>query len=333
MSNSTQETSLPKIYNTTALIAYIYAALIIVFAIYKQFFYVDKTWFHGFLANGFAVFSTVIWFGILMVFKLFLNRVLKYGKADSLIIISLVFLAIPIYSLGSVLFSSIPIYFAQEEQGFNSLASFASTSISSAILLILSNIVMIVVTILLGNRIRKINVILKDLFMVLGFSLIILGVGSALQAVSIIDSDFIVFLPKAIVAAVLGYILKATSQMDYTELSSTLKVETNENVNLAKAKVSSQKESEKVEKINVSKKKEAITTGPEVVPYVDINELENKELVLSYFENLSADELNRLEIVVAKNYTQNLTDDQKKNLIIQYISERKSYDHNRYAPK
>ncbi|KOP39034.1 hypothetical protein DBB36_22470 [Flavobacterium sp. WLB] len=333
MSNSTQETSLPKIYNTTALIAYIYAALIIVFAIYKQFFYVDKTWFHGFLANGFAVFSTVIWFGILMVFKLFLNRVLKYGKADSLIIISLVFLAIPIYSLGSVLFSSIPIYFAQEEQGFNSLASFASTSISSAILLILSNIVMIVVTILLGNRIRKINVILKDLFMVLGFSLIILGVGSALQAVSIIDSDFIVFLPKAIVAAVLGYILKATSQMNYAELSSTLKVEINENVNLTKAKVSSQKESEKVEKINVSKKKEAITTGPEVVPYVDINELENKELVLSYFDNLSTDELNRLEVVVAKNYTQNLTDDQKKNLIIQYISERKSYDHNRYAPK
>ncbi|CAC9976810.1 hypothetical protein [Flavobacterium panici] len=333
MSNSTQETSLPKIYNTTALIAYIYAALIIVFAIYKQFFYVDKTWFHGFLANGFAVFSTVIWFGILMVFKLFLNRVLKYGKADSLIIISLVFLAIPIYSLGSVLFSSIPIYFAQEEQGFNSLASFASTSISSAILLILSNIVMIVVTILLGNRIRKINVILKDLFMVLGFSLIILGVGSALQAVSIIDSDFIVFLPKAIVAAVLGYILKATSQMNYAELSSTLKVEINENVNLTKAKVSSQKESEKVEKINVSKKKEAITTGPEVVPYVDINELENKELVLSYFDNLSTDELYRLEVVVAKNYTQNLTDDQKKNLIIQYISERKSYDHNRYAPK
>ncbi|UUF16877.1 MULTISPECIES: hypothetical protein [Flavobacterium] len=333
MSNSTQETSLPKIYNTTALIAYIYAALIIVFAIYKQFFYVDKTWFHGFLANGFAVFSAAVWFGILLVFKLFLNRVLKYGKADSLIIISLVFLAIPIYSLGSVLFSSIPIYFAQEEQGFNSLASFASTSISSAILLILSNIVMIVVTILLGNRIRKIDVILKDLFMILGFSLIILGVGSALQAVSVIDSDIIIFLPKAIVAAVLGYILKETSQMNYAELSSTLKVEINENVNLTKAKVSSQKEPEKVEKTNFFKKKETVAAGPELVPYIDINELENKEQVLSYFENLSADELNRLEIVVAKNYTQNLTDDQKKNLIIQYISERKSYDHNRYAPK
>lgn len=333
MSNSTQETSLPKIYNTTALIAYIYAGLIIVFAIYKQFFYVDKTWFHGFLANGFAVFSAAVWFGILLVFKLFLNRVLKYSKADSLIIISLVFLAIPIYSLGSVLLSSIPIYFAQEEQGFNSLASFASTSISSAILLILSNIVMIVVTILLGNRIRKIDVILKDLFMILGFSLIILGVGSVLQAVSVIESDIIIFLPKAIVAAVLGYILKETSQMDYAELSSTLKLETKEDLSPFKVNVSSQKEPEKVEKINAIKKKEAIATGPEVVPYVDISELENKELVLSYFDNLSADELNRLEIVVAKNYTQNLTDDQKKNLIIQYISERKSYDHNRYAPK
>lgn len=334
MSNSTQETTLPKIYRTTALTAFIYTAFIIVFAIYKQFFYVDGTWFHGFLANGFAILSTVTWFGILLVFKLFLNRILKYSKADSLIIASLVFLAIPIYSLGSVLYSFIQTYLTfGGEDTFDSLSSFASTSISSAILLILSNIGMIVVTVLLGNRIRTIDVIQKKFFTILGFSFIVLGVGSALQAVSVIDSDFIVFLPKAVTAAVLGYILKETSQMNYSELSSTLKPETNEDVNLSKVKVSSQKESEKSEKINVFKKKEQINPGPEIIPNIDINELENKEIILSYFDNLSTDELNRLEVVVTKNYTQNLTDDQKKNLVIQHIAEKKLYDHNRYAPK
>lgn len=333
MSNSTQETSLPKFYNITALIAFGYAALIIVFAIYKQFFYVDRTWFHGFTANGFAVLSSIIWFGILIVFKLFLNSILKYSKADSLINTSLVFLVLAIFSVGSVLFSSIKIYFAQEEQGLNSLTSFASTSISSAILLILSNIGMIVVTILLGNRIRKIDIIQKKLFTILGFSFIVLGVGSALQAVSVVDSDIIIFLPKAVVAAVLGYILKETYQMNYAELSSTLKLETREDVKLSKAKIPSQKESEKLEKTTVFKRKEQITPGQEVIPHIDINELENKETILSYFDNLSKDELNRLEVVAAKNYTQNLTDDQKKNLVLQYISERKLYDHNRYAPK
>lgn len=334
MSNLTKETSLPKIYTTTALIAFIYAALIIVFAVYKQFFYVDRTWLHGFIASGFGILSTVIWFGILLVFKLFLNRVLKYSKADSLIIASLVFLAIPIYSLGSVLFDFIKAYLTfGGEDTFDSLSSFASTNISSAILLILSNFGIIVTTILLGNRIRKINVILKNLFIILGFSLIILGVGSALQAVSIIDSEIIVFLPKVVATAVLGYILKETSQMDYTELSSTLKLETIEDLSVSKAKVSLQKESEKLEKTSAFKKKEQINPGPEVIPNVDINELENKETILSYFENLSKDELNRLEVVVAKNYTQNLTDDQKKNLVIQHIAERKLYDHNRYAPK
>lgn len=334
MSNSTQQTTLPKFYSTTALVAFFYTAFIIVFAIYKQFFYVDRTWFHGFLANGFAILSTVTWFGILLVFKLFLNRILKYSKADSLIIASLVFLAIPIYSFGSVLYSFIQTYLTfGGEDTFDSLSSFASTSISSAILLILSNFGMIVITILLGNNIRKIDIIQKKHFTILGFSFIALGVGSALQAVSIIDSDFIIFLPKAVTAAVLGYILKETSQMASADLPSVLNLETSENVNFSKAKISSQNEPEKPEKINVFKKKEQIISGPEVIPNIDINELENKELVLSYFDNLSTDELNRLEVVVAKNYTQNLTDEQKKNLIIQHIAERKLYDHNRYAPK
>ena len=66
-----KENSLPKVYQITGLIAFIYSVLLIVYAIYNQFFYVDGTWLHGFTANGFAVLSGLIWIGILFVFKRF----------------------------------------------------------------------------------------------------------------------------------------------------------------------------------------------------------------------------------------------------------------------
>jgi hypothetical protein len=56
-------------------------------------------------------------------------------------------------------------------------------------------------------------------------------------------------------------------------------------------------------------------------------------MILSYFENLPKEEINRLEIIVSKEYSQNLTDDQKRNLIIQYIVKNKLYDHQRFFPK
>lgn len=337
MTNSTKN-RLPKIYNITALIAFIYAALTIVFSVYKQFFYVDRTWFHGFTANGFAILSNLIWMGILIVFKLFLNRILKYNKANSLINASLIFIAIAFFSVASVLLASIKIYMSLDKTGeINSLTSFASTSISGALWLIIANIGMIITTILLGNRIRKIDVVLKNLFTILGFSLIVLGIGSAMQAVSIIDSDMIVLLLKAFMVAVLGYLLKEASQIDYSAVSSLQQLETRAELNASKinfqVKESSPGEPEKAQKINILKKNKEIIQEQEALPIFDINELEDKERILSYFEDLSKDELNRLEVVVAKKYNQNLTDDQIKNLVIHHIADKKLYDHNRYAPK
>ncbi|TDP01564.1 hypothetical protein [Flavobacterium sp. 245] len=338
MSNSTTETSLPKFYNITALIAFIYAGFTILFGVYKLFFYVDKTWFHGLTANSLSLVSTLVWMGILIVFKLFLNRILKYKKADSLINVSLVFLLIGLYSVVLVVFKSVQLYLSLEgEQDINSLMSFASISISSALVLVFSNIGLIIVNILLGIRILKIDIILKKFFQVLGFSLILLGVFSAFAVVSITGSEVLTFLLKAFTAAVLGYILKEASQMDYAALPVSREPEKTIDLSISQgnsnAKISSQNGTEKIEKSTILNRKKEAAPAPEVVPNIDINDLEDKDVILSYFENLSQDELKRLEIVVAKKYTQSLNEDQIKNLVIQHIAEKKMYDHNRFAPK
>ncbi|MTH14128.1 hypothetical protein [Flavobacterium sp. LC2016-01] len=338
MSNSTTETSLPKFYNITALIVFIYAGFTILFGVYKLFFYVDKTWFHGLTANSLSLISTLVWMGILIVFKLFLNRILKYKKADSLINVSLVFLLIGLYSVALVVFKSVQLYLSLDgEQDINSLTSFASVSISSALVLVLSNITLIIVNILLGIRILKIDIILKKFFQVLGFLLILLGVFSAFAVVSITGSEVLTFLLKAFTAAVLGYILKEASQLNYADLPVSREPEKRNDLNISKVntpvKVSPQKVAEKTEKNTILKRSKETAPALEVIPNLDINELEDKERVISYFENLSKEELNRLEVVVAKKYTQSLNEDQIKNLVIQHIVEKKSYDHNRFAPK
>ncbi|MHC0445664.1 hypothetical protein ACWA1F_09635 [Flavobacterium sp. 3-218] len=333
MTNSTPKTSLPKIYSTTALVAYIYAVFTIVFLVYKEFFYVDQTWFHGLMANGLAVISTFVWFGILIVFKLFLNQILHYKKADSLIIAYLVFLGISIYSVGKVLLDSILLFMSLGSgDELNASMAFAATSFSGVIWLILSTVVMILITILLGNRIRKITIVHKNLFKILGFSLIVLGVCSALELFRVVESEIIVFLPKAFVVAVLGYILNETSKMEIADLPSLPEPVIN-NVNHSKANVAPQNESVKAEKAAVLKKSNEAVPEQIIIPNVDLNELENKEAVLSYFENLSRDEINRLEIVVSKKYDHIPTGEQLKNLIIYHIAEKRLYDHNRYAPQ
>lgn len=300
----------------------------LIFSVYKDFFYVDQTWLHGLTANGFSVFSNLIWMGLLFVLKVFLNKTLQYNKANALINASLIFLAIGVYSIGVIFFKSLKIYFSSDD--VNALLSFGSSSISSAILLILSSVVLIVIDIILGNRIRKIDIVLKDYFKILGFSFIVYGTILALQMVKVMNSDIIVFLPKIVLTAVLGYIFKEVSKMNPADLPS--EPEPKIVANYSPAKTFSENKAEKVEKINVSSRKKEIAEQ-EIITSFDISELENKEIILSYFENLSNDEKNRLGVVVAKKYNQNLTAEQTKNLILHYITEKKLYDHNRFAPQ
>lgn len=328
MNNFFSKANLPKIYNTAALIAFIYAGLMFVFSVYKDFFYVDQTWLHSLTANGFSVFSNLIWIGLLFMLKVFLNKTLQYKKANSLINASLIFLGIGVYSVGVVFFKLLKIYFSSDD--LNALLSFGESSISSAIRLLLSSVVLIVIDIILGNRLRKIDIVLKDYFKILGFSFIVYGVVSALIMAKVINSDIVAFLPKIVVVAILGYIFKEVSKMNPADLPS--EPEPKIVTNYSPAKTFSENKAEKVEKINVSDRKKEIAVQ-ETIPSFDINELENKEEILSYFENLSNDEKNRLGVVVAKNYNQDLTAEQTKNLILHYITEKKLYDHNRFAPK
>lgn len=328
MNSITSKTSLPKSYNTVALLAFAYAGLMLIFSVYKDFFYVDQTWIHGLTANGFSVISNLIWIGLLFVLKVLLSKTLQYNKANSTINASLIFLGIGVYSVGVILFKLIKIYFASDD--FNALLSFGESSISSAILLLLSSVILIVIYIILGNRLRKIDVVLKDYFKILGFSFIVYAVVSALQMAKVINSDIIGFLPKIVTVGVLGYIFKEVSKMNPADLPS--EPEPKIAANYAPAKTFSENKSEKVEKVNVSNRKIEIAEQ-EAIPTFDINELENKETILSYFENLSNDEKNRLAVVVAKKYNQNLTAEQTKNLILHYITEKKLYDHNRFAPQ
>ncbi|MDQ8013056.1 MAG: hypothetical protein REI96_11445 [Flavobacterium nitrogenifigens] len=328
MNNFFSKANLPKIYNTAAILAFVYAGLMIVFSIYKDFIYVDQTWLHGLTVNGFSVFSNLIWIGLLLVLKVLLNKTLQYNKANSLINASFIFLGIGVYSVGVIFFKALKVYFSSDDA--NALFSFGESSISSAIWLLLSSVVLIVIDIILGNRLRKINIVLKDYFKILGFSFIVYGVVSALQMVKVISSDIIVFLPKIVLIVVLGNIFKEVSKMNPADLPS--EPEPKVAVNYTPAKTFSENKTEKVEKINVSNRKKEIAEQ-EVIPTFDINELENKEEILSYFENLSNDEKNRLGVVVAKIYNQDLTAEQTKNLILHYITEKKLYDHNRFAPK
>ena len=209
-----KEQNLPKIYQFTGLIAFIYAVLLLAYAIYSQFFYVDGTWLHGFAANGFAVLSGLIWIGILFIFKRFLNTTLNYSKANVLINAYLIFLGITTLSLATVVYKSIKVYVSLEEgDTFNSLTAFATSSILGVLFLFLSNFAIILICVLLGNQLRKVCIVQEKLFQILGFLFIAYGIISLLSTVGIIESDTFQFLIKAGLAVMIGLIFQKVYNM------------------------------------------------------------------------------------------------------------------------
>tara|TARA_R110002111_G_scaffold232420_1_gene293464 strand:- start:145 stop:1173 length:1029 start_codon:yes stop_codon:yes gene_type:complete len=342
MTNFDKEMRIPKIYQIAGLIAFIYSAILIAFSVYNEFFYVDGTWLHGFTANGFAVFSGLIWIGILFVFKRFLNKILNYSKANLLINAYLIFLAITAISLGNVVYKSITLYLSLEEaDSFNALNAFATSSILGVVFLFISNFAIILISILLGNRIRKIDVVEKKLFQILGYSFIGYGI-LAFLITFIIENDTLHFISKAVLAILIGLIFRKICSLDYSKLYPTLGFN---NINISQqtkpqiqTTVLKQKPSEntskiftKKEKVVKEKKNEPIET--ENIPNVNIEELENKDLVISYYDKLPSTELNRLENIITNKYGKTLMKEQKANLVKYYISEKKLYDHQRFLPK
>ena len=336
-----KENNFPKMYQITTLMAFIYSVLLVVYAIYNQFFYVDGTWFHGFTANGFAVLSGIIWIGILYSFKQFLNKILNYSKANLLLNAYLLFLGITTLSLASVVYNSIKVYNTLEEgDTFNALGAFASTSISGALLIIVSNFAIILINIVLGNQVRKIDAIEKKLFQILGFMFIVYGIISFLGTIGLLKTDLFQFFIKAVLSILIGLIFKKVlSSSNLAELKATTTYEKPIKTAKAKAEIKEQKETKNPEttyfpkKTFTKEKTKQTNTQNEEVALINVDELQDKAVILSYFQNLPNEEVNRLENIVAKKYNQNLTTEQKNNLVIQYIAEKKLYDHQRFLPK
>lgn len=335
-----KENNLPKIYQVTVLIAFIYSVLLLLYAIYNQFLYVDGTWFHGFTANGFSVLSGLIWIGILFMFKWFLNRILNYSKANLLINAHLIFLGITTISLANVVYSSIKVYTSLEEgDTFNSLTAFATSSISGAILLFISNFVIILICILLGNKIRKIDIVEKKIFQILGYTFIGYGIISLLGTFGLLGTDIFQFLTKAALSILIGLVIKKVFSMSFSDINALKDFENRTKKAIPKPKPEQRKE-HKTPEITTTYKNTFVKEKPkethsqnEELPKINLEELEDKELILSYFENLPKEELNRLENIVQNKYNQNLTNEQKQNLVLHYIAEKKLYDHQRFLPK
>ncbi len=243
-----KENNLPKIYQITGLIAFIYSVLLIVYATYNQFFYVDGNWLHGFTANGFAVLSGLIWIGILFVFKRFLNRALNYSKSNLLINAYLIFLVISTLLLATVVYKSIKVYtFLEEGDTFDSLTALATYSISGVIFLFISSFAIILISVLLGNQIRKVDIVQKQLFKILGFTFIGYGVISLLETFGLLGNDVFQFLTKAGLSVLIGLIIKKVFNMNYSDLNTLTNFENSRKTPTPKIKTEQRKEHKKPE--------------------------------------------------------------------------------------
>lgn len=344
MNNKTNSTG---IYRITGLAALIYSGLLLVFSLYNQFFYEDGTWLHGFIANGFAVISGLIWIGILFFFKRFLNNLLHYKKADLVINAYIVFLTLTVLSLGKIVYASMDLYFSIEDpEAVNSLTAFASDSISSAILILVSSLGIMITSIIMGVRILLIHKQVRNDFRILGTTFILYGILNLLQTASIIENDTYPMLSKALITMALGAAILKVLNMDLSVLvppvepKTTPKPKPSPKIKVTTKPKENLKEEKKEEKKTINKPpkkpKRIIKETPfEIVPMpeFDVNQLDDKDLILSYFNHLSQEELSRLDFIITKKYGSELTQEQKNNMIIHHIAEKKIYDHQRYLPR
>lgn len=330
---------LPKIYKSTVIIAFSYAVLLLVYAIYKEFFYVDGTWFHGFTANGFAVLSGLIWIGILLIFKHFINNVFNYSIANGLINAYIIFLGITTLTQLTVIYKSFLVYTSLEEgESFNALSAFASSSILGAILLFISNFAIIVISVLLGIKLSKMNSVYKKLFQILGFTFIGYGIISILGTFDLLGTDIFQFLTKVAIVIGIGVIFNKVVNMNNDDLNalfiSAKKTE------IVKVKPENQLQEEKlIEENNFSEiikhKEKAEVSKPieDELPLINWVEFKDKELVISYFNSLPEDEVKRIENIIQSKSNQRLSAEQNYQFVLNYIAEKKLYDHQRFLPK
>lgn len=322
-----------KIYRITSLTAYIYSAILLLFYIYKETLYVDQTWFHGFFTMFFSIFSSIFIIGILFVFSKFLDKIIDFQKANILIYCYIIFTFLSTLSIILVLISSLKVYSQQTD--VNTLMNFADTSSSSGVFLILSRIGLFFISILLGNRIRKIKITKSLMFKTLGLLFIVYKIFALLESFNIIKTEIISGIINVGIVAVIGYILSIKFERQEQENKSfepfinesnsrnkeILLNELQNDYSTQQSNIDKSKRNDEIENVNIEKEKE------------DINPLEFKNEAISYYNGLTDDEKARLNYTITKKSDSLLSESETYKLVILYIIEKKLFDNNRFAPK
>lgn len=322
-----------KIYRITSLTAYIYSAILLLFYIYKETLYVDQTWFHGFFTMFFSIFSSICGIIVLLVFSKFLDKIVNFQKANILIYSYIIFEALSTLSIILVLISSLKVYSQQTD--VNNLMNFADTSSSSGVFLILSRIGLFFVSILLGNKIRKINNTKSLLFKTLGILFIVYKIFALLEAFNIIKIEIISGIINVGIVAIIGYILSIKFEIQEKEniAFQPLIIEpTNRNKEILLDELENDYSTLQSNNENLEQNKFIQTKNIEEEKE-NINPLEFKSEAVSYYNNLIEDEKSRLKYTITKNNESITSESEIYKLVILYIIEKKLFDNNRFAPK
>ena len=81
MNNATKKIINKKLYAISVYMAFAYAIFLISFWIYNEFFFNDRTWLNDLMYKILIVISSLIWMGILFIFKQVLND--QFNKESS----------------------------------------------------------------------------------------------------------------------------------------------------------------------------------------------------------------------------------------------------------
>lgn len=322
-----------KIYRFTSLIAYIYSAILLLFYIYKETLYVDQTWFHGFFTMFFSIVSSIFIISIFFVFSRFLDKIIDFQKANILIYSYIVFTFLSTLSIILVLISSLKVYSQQTD--VNTLINFADTSSSSGVFLILSRIGLFFVSILLGNRIRKISIPTSLLFKTLGILLIVFKIFALLESFNIIKTEIISGIINVGIVAIIGYILSTKVERQGKE-NESFKPLIQESKNLNKEILVDELENDysTLQSNNDNfKQSDSMQTKSIEEDNEILNPLEFKNEAVSYYNSLIDEEKTRLQYIITKKNNSLISENEIYKLVILYIIEKKLFDNNRFAPK
>jgi hypothetical protein len=304
-------------YSRLAKVLYVIALLIFAFGIYEAFFYIEEDPFHELIYHICYLIKIICMMGVIFVLKNFLLRKVNYQRINSLLAVYLIFQLLVVFAFGKMLYGVYQIYNTITEGTFASFGMLDSVtkSLLAGLLLVTSNVVILIISFIIGYRLLKQGDSNHTPFKILGISFIVISVFSILNSIEIIEQDSIFLTINALFVCSIAYFLKKAKP-----LANPFEFSTETNFNPVVEKEENQS--------LVHKSQEETNT-------IDFNLelLEDKEEVLNYYNNLTETENKRLHNLIRNKFEDTLDSSDLKNEVLKYISKKRLYDHNRYLPK